>query len=101
MELGRLIFGKEPGSLVAERLQKAGPTWTEARQNEENANRDLLAVRQDEEAAGRKLAIAKQKRKAAGREGNAAKRALITVEKEYREVGQETPFLRSSLDNAG
>lgn len=92
MELGRLIFGKEPGSLVAERLQKAGPTWTEARQNEENANRDLIAVRQDEEAAGRKLAIAKQKRKAAGREGNAAKRALITVEKEYREVGQGTPF---------
>ena len=92
MELGRLIFGKEPGGLVAERLQKAGPTWTEARQNEENANRDLIAVRQDEEATGRNLAIAKQKRKAAGREGNAAKRALITVEKEYREVGQGTPF---------
>ncbi len=77
-ELGRLIFGKEPGGLVAERLQKAGPTWTAAKQDEETAKRDLV--------------VAKQNRKAAGRECNAAKRDLIAAEKEYSEVQQGTPF---------
>ena len=77
-ELGRLIFGKELGGLVAKRLQKAGPTWTAAKQDEETAKRDLVIV--------------KQNRKAAGQGCNAAKRDLIAAEKEYSEVKQGTPF---------
>ena len=78
MELGRLIFGKEPGGLVAKRLQKAGPTWT--------------AAKQDEETAEQNLVVAKQNRKVAGQEGNATKRALIAAEQEHNTVKQGTPF---------
>ncbi|MCY4389862.1 MAG: DUF3320 domain-containing protein [Desulfurellaceae bacterium] len=78
MELGRLIFSKEPSNLVAERLQKAGPIWT--------------AAKQDEEAAQRDLVVAKQNRKAAGRECNAAQRDLIAAEKECSEIKQGSQF---------